>query len=245
MLSNVISLCYFLVVFLRLGNNTVLSLSIHRLPAEMKYMAPIFSVGFPSALSSLLACISNMTANNLASGYGDIPVAAMGPVKKINMLPMNVGMGLCQGMLPLVAYNYAAKNYKRMKSVINCARISGMGFAVLCIIAFELFSGSIVSLFIKESETLALSSEFLRISSLATPFMISNFQMAYTLQAMGKGPQSLLLSSCRQGIIYIPLMFLMKVLFQLYGVVWGAVYCRWIDPGDLIYYIPSDLPSVF
>lgn len=221
MLSNVISLCYFLLVFFRLRNSTVLSLSIHGVPAGMRYAVPVFSVGFPSALSSLLACVSNMTANNLASGYGDIPVAAMGLVKKINMLPMNVGMGLCQGMLPLVAYNYAAKNYKRMKSVINCARISGMGFAVLCIIAFELSSGGIVALFIEEPETLALSTEFLRISSLATPFMISNFQMTYTLQAMGKGPQSLLLSSCRQGIIYIPLMFLMNALFQLYGVIWS------------------------
>ena len=134
---------------------------------------------------------------------------------------MNVGMGLCQGMLPLVAYNYAAKNYKRMQAVINGARISGMGFAVLCIIAFELLSGHIVTLFIQESETLALSAAFLRISSLATPFMISNFQMTYTLQAMGKGPESLLLSSCRQGIIFIPLMVLMNVLFGLYGVVWA------------------------
>lgn len=221
MLSNVISLCYFLLVFMNLRNNTVLSLNIRRLPAGIKYAVPVLSVGLPSALSSMLACVSNMTANNLASRYGDIPVAAMGLVKKINMLPMNVGMGLCQGMLPLVAYNYAAGNYKRMKSVINSARFSGMGFAVLCIIVFELFSGSIVQLFIRESETLTLSSEFLRISSLATPFMISNFQMAYTLQAMGKGPQSLLLSSCRQGIIYIPLMFLMNALFQLYGVVWA------------------------
>ena len=223
MLSNVISLCYFLGVFFHLRQHTVLSLSLHRLPGGMKYIAPVLSVGFPSALSSLLACISNMTANHLASGYGDIPVAAMGLVKKINMLPMNVGMGLCQGMLPLVAYNYAAKNYRRMKSVINCARLSGMGFAVLCIIAFELFSGPIVSLFIQEPETVALSAAFLGISSLATPFMISNFQMAYTLQAMGKGPQSLLLSSCRQGIIYIPLMFLMNGLFRLYGVVWAQL----------------------
>ena len=221
MLSNVISLCYFIIVFFRLRNNTVLSLSIYRLKAGIRYVVPVLSVGFPSAVSSLLACISNMTANNLASGYGDIPVASMGLVKKINMLPMNVGMGLCQGMLPLVAYNYAAKNYKRMKSVINCARICGMGFAVLCIIVFELLSGNIVELFIKESETMALSSDFLRISSLATPFMISNFQMSYTLQAMGKGPQSLLLSSCRQGIIFIPLMFLMNVMFGLYGVVWA------------------------
>ena len=228
MLSNVISLCYFLLAFLRLRSHTVLALSPHRVPAGLKYTVPIFSVGFPSALSSLLACISNMTANHLASGYGDIPVAAMGLVKKINMLPMNVGMGLCQGMLPLVAYNYAAKNYKRMKSVVNCARFSGMGFAVLCIIAFELSSGGIVSLFIQEPETLALSTQFLRISSLATPFMISNFQMAYTLQAMGKGPQSLLLSSCRQGIIFIPLMFLMNLLFGLYGVVWAQSFADWL-----------------
>lgn len=221
MLSNVISLCYFLLAFFRLRKNTVLSLSPRRLPAGARYAVPVLSVGFPSALSSLLACLSNMTANNLASGYGDIPVAAMGLVKKINMLPMNVGMGLCQGMMPLVAYNYAAGKYKRMKSVINCARASGMGFAVFCIIVFELFSGGIVALFIREPETLALSASFLRISSLATPFMISNFQMAYTLQAMGKGPQSLLLSSCRQGIIYIPLMFLMNHLFQLYGLVWA------------------------
>ena len=48
-----------------------------------------------------------MVINKLASGYGDIAVAALGIVKKIEMLPMNAGMGLCQGMLPLGAYNYA------------------------------------------------------------------------------------------------------------------------------------------
>ena len=221
MLSNVISLCYFLAVFFHLRRRTVLSLSPRRLRAGLRYAGPVLSVGCPSALSSLLACLSNLTANNLASGYGDIPVAAMGLVKKINMLPMNVGMGLCQGMMPLVAYNYAAGKYRRMRSAIGCARLSGMGFAVLCIVVFELFAGGIVTLFIREPETLALSTSFLRISSLATPFMISNFQMAYTLQAMGKGPQSLLLSSCRQGILYIPIMFLMNHLFQLYGVVWA------------------------
>ena len=56
-----------------------------------------------------------MTINKLVSGYGEVPLAAVGIVKKIDMLPMNVGMGLCQGMVPLVAYNYASGDYKRMK----------------------------------------------------------------------------------------------------------------------------------
>ena len=50
--------------------------------------------------------------------------------------------------------------------------------------------------------------------------MILNFQMAFTFQAMGKGKQSLLLSSLRQGLVNIPLLFLMRYLFGLYGVVW-------------------------
>lgn len=223
MLSNLITLVYFLIIFYKLRKTTILSVSPKRLPQGFKYVCPVLSVGFPSAISSLLSCVSNMTANNLASGYGDIPVASIGLIKKINMLPMNVGMGLCQAMMPLVAYNYAAKNYNRMKSVINCARISGMGFAFLCIIIFELFSGNIVSLFINEPQTFKLSSEFLRISILATPFMISNFQMSYTLQAMGKGPQSLLLSSCRQGIIYIPLMIVMNIVFGMYAIIWSQL----------------------
>ena len=133
---------------------------------------------------------------------------------------MNVGMGLCQGMLPLVAYNYAAQNYKRMKSVIRDARSCGMGFAVLCIIIFELFSKGAIQLFIKDPDTVAMGADFLRINCIAIPFMICNFQMSYTFQAMGKGTQSLILSSCRQGIVNIPLLFLMNRCFGLYGLPW-------------------------
>lgn len=224
MLSNVIVLCYFALVFVRLRKRTELSLSVKYLLPGLRYTGAVFSVGFPSALSSLLTCISNGVVNHLVSGYGDVPVAAMGIVKKIDLLPMNVGMGLCQGMMPLAAYNYSAQNHKRMKSVITCARIGGMGFAVLCIAVFEIFSGGLIRLFIKEAETLALGTDFLRICCLATPFMISNFQMSYTFQAMGKGAQTLLPSSCRQGILNIPLLFFMNWAFGLYGVTWTQFF---------------------
>ncbi len=220
MASNICALIYFAATFYRLRGRTVLSVAPRLVARGLRYTGAIFAVGFPSALGSLLACLSNVTVNNLASGYGDIPVAAMGIVKKIDMLPMNVGMGLCQGMMPLVAYNYAARNIGRMRAVIRSARICGMGFAALCIVAFELCAGGLIRLFINEAETLEMGTNFLRICCLATPFMISNFQMSYTFQAMGQGPQSLLLSSCRQGIINIPLLFLMNAVFGLYGVVW-------------------------
>ena len=219
-LSNVISLVYFIIVFCKLKNQTVISASAKLLRPALKYTGEIFSIGFPSALSSLLSSAANITINSLVAGYGDIPVAAMGIVKKIDMLPLNVSFGLCQGMMPLVAYNYAAKNYKRMNDVANFTRVLGMGFSALCIVLFEIFASGLVNLFIDEMETVVLGTAFLRIACLATPFMVCNFQMTYMLQAMGKGRHSLLLSACRQGLINIPLLFVMNHLFGLRGLVW-------------------------
>lgn len=223
MLSNVFSMLYFIGIFIRLRGSTALNFSPRLLPAGLRYMGQVCAVGLPSTLSSMLACASNLTSNNLASGHGDIALAAMGIVKKIDMLPLNVAMGLCQGMMPLVAYNYAAQNYKRMKMVTNCARLSGIAVAAVCIVCFELFAGRIVNMFIDETKTLALGTDFLRIGCLATPIMICNFQMIYCFQAMGMGSQSLLLSACRQGIFNIPMLIIMNAVIGLYGIVWAQL----------------------
>ena len=133
---------------------------------------------------------------------------------------MNVGLGLCQGMMPLVAYNYASGDYKRMRAFSTAARNAGIAFALLCILMFEIFAESIVRVFIGDADTVRMATDFLRIMCLAVPFMIANFQLSFTLQGMGLGKQSLFLSSLRQGVVNIPLMFLMNSLFGLYGLVW-------------------------
>ena len=219
MLSNVISLLYFLFIYYRLRGKTVLSVSPRYIRIEKTLIAGILSTGLPSALTAMLANTTNIVKNNLTSGYGDVELAAYGIVMKADMLPLNIGMGLCQGMMPLVAYNYASNNYQRMRSFTRAAQISGMIIAGVCIVAFELFAPQIVWLFIKDEATIAYGRNFLRIACLATPFMISNFQKIYCLQAMGKGKESLLLGIFRQGLFAIPIIFGMNHLFQLYGVV--------------------------
>jgi len=223
-ISNVIVLIYFLVVYYLIRKKTVLSIDPRIMIPKKHYIVSVLAVGFPSALGSFLACLSSIMINNLASGYsdihGDVPVAAIGIAKKIDMLPMNVGMGLCQGMMPLVAYNYSAGNYKRMKSFASWARGIGIAFSALCIIVFEIFAEPVVRIFINEPKTVEMATRFLRIMCLAVPLMITNFQMSFTFQAMGKGKESLILSSLRQGLVNIPLLFLMNHLFALDGIVW-------------------------
>ena len=219
LLSNTITLIYFLFVYYRLRGKTVLSLSPKYAHLEKNLIVGILSIGLPSALTALLANITSIVKNNLTAGYGDVELAAYGIVMKADMLPLNIGMGLCQGMMPLVAYNYAAKNYPRMRSFTKAAQVSGMATACVFIAIFEIFAPQILWIFIRDKATITYGTNFLRIACLATPFMISNFQKIYCLQAMGKGKESLILGVCRQGLFAIPILLILNHFIGLYGVV--------------------------
>lgn len=219
LLSNVITLLFFLYTYYRLRGKTVLTVSPRYARLERKLIVGILSIGLPSALTALLANITSIVKNNLTAGYGDIELAAYGIVIKADMLPLNIGMGLCQGMMPLVAYNYAARNYPRMRSFTKAAQIAGMGTACVFIALFEIFAPQIIWIFIRDEATIAYGTNFLRIACLATPFMISNFQKIYCLQAMGKGKESLILGVCRQGLFAIPILLILNHFVGLYGVV--------------------------
>ena len=224
MISNVVVLIFFIFVYLQIRKKTVLSLNPRKALLKKHYVKSVFAVGVPSALGSLLACLSNIVINNLASSYsylyGDVPVASIGIAKKIDMLPMNVGFGLCQGMMPLVAYNFASGDHNRMRAIARAARNASMIFAGFCIVLFQLFAPSIAGIFNGHEQTVEMATNFLRILCIAVPFMLFNLQISFTFQAMGMGRQSLILSSLRQGVVNIPLLFIMNHFFGLYGIVW-------------------------
>lgn len=143
---------------------------------------------------------------HLASGYGDIPVAAYGIVKRIDQFPLNVSMGLCQGFMPFVGYNYSSGNYRRMREVSVFSWKTAIVISACFIICFVVFAPQILHLFIREIQTSELGASFLRVACLAVPLTSANFLISYTLQAMGKGIQSAVLTFSRQGLLNIPLL---------------------------------------
>ena len=104
--SNLASVVFFIVIYLRLKKRTAVSLRPNYF--SFRFIRQIFSVGLASALATTLGNASNMVIIKLAAGYGDIPVAAYGIVKRIDQFPLNISMGLCQGFMPLVGYNFAS-----------------------------------------------------------------------------------------------------------------------------------------
>lgn len=184
-LSNAASVVFFVVVYLRLGDKT--SVSLHPKYFTFRFVRSIFSVGLASALATALGNASNMMMVHLASSYGDIPVAAYGIVKRIDQFPLNVSMGLCQGFMPLVGYNFASKDYRRMRKVSTFSWKAALVLSACFVACFAVFAPQILHLFIPEAETSTLGASFLRIACLAVPLTSVNFLISYTLQAMGKG----------------------------------------------------------
>ncbi len=216
--SNAASVAFFAVEYLRLGEKTAVSL--HPKYFTFRFTGPIFSVGLASALATALGNASNMVMVRLASAYGDIPVAAYGIVKRIDQFPLNVSMGLCQGFMPLVGYNFASQNYQRMRRVSVFSWKVALVMSACFVACFAVFAPQILHLFIPEPQTSTLGAEFLRIACLAVPLTSVNFLISYTLQALGKGIQSAALTFSRQGLLNIPLLILMDVIFGLYGMIW-------------------------
>lgn len=196
-LSNLASVVFFVAIYVRLGKKSAVSLNPKYF--TFRFIRPVFSVGIASALATTLGNASNMVIVKLAAGYGDIPVAAYGIVKRIDQFPLNVSMGLCQGFMPLVGYNYGAGNYKRMREVSFFSWKAAAAMSACFVVCFAVFSHPILHLFIPEAETSALGASFLRIACLSVPFTTVNFLISYTLQAMGKGVQSAILTFRQAG----------------------------------------------
>ncbi len=217
-ISNTVSVAFYLFQYSRLRGRTAVSLDPKYF--TVRFVRPVFAVGLASALATTLGNASNMVIFSLASGYGDIPVAAYGVVKRIDQFPLSVSMGLCQGFMPLVGYNFSSGNYERMRKISVFSWKTAIVISVCFVVCFVALAPWILHVFISERQTSALGSSFLRIACLAVPLTSVNFLISYTLQAMGKGAQSAVLTACRQGLLNIPLLMIMNLLLGLYGMIW-------------------------
>lgn len=223
MCSNIIVCTYFLVFIFRVRKNTVITFSPKEGLLQRKLIFNVFYVGIPSSVGVLLFDLAYIVIDKLAAFYGDIPLAAIGIVLKAERLPLNVGIGLCQGMMPLASYNYSSGNHERMREVVRYSRLVGIFFAVASVALYEIFAGNVMRFFINDTQTILIGTNFLRIRVLATPFMFLSFHPSNYFQAVGKGNIALFLVTLRWAVFNIPMLFILNALFGMYGIVWTQV----------------------
>ena len=220
MLSNFITLGYFVWVYRRVSGEGILAIPRRVEKIRPDSMKSIFSVGVPAALGLVLYDLTNMVINRLSSGHGDLELSAIGIVLKVERLPQNVCIGICLGMMPLVAYNYASGNRERMMAFFRAARVAGCAVCLLSLVLYRSFAGQIIQIFISEPGTVAFGTEYLRIRSFAAIFMFLSFHVVHFMQAVNHGRTSLGLAAIRQLCLNIPILLLLNWLLGMTGVVW-------------------------
>ncbi len=224
-LSNCAACVYFIAVLARMRRKGgLLRLTSPKGLPEKKSILGIFAVGVPSSIATLLFDLDYMVIDKLMSGYGDMALAAIGIVLKVERLPLNVGIGICQGMMPIIAYNYSAKNYRRMADTKRFSLLLGLACAAVSIALYELFAGPIMRFFIKGAPaTAAIGAKFLRARVLATVMMFLCFFHVYLFNGFGKGGYALFLGVSRWAVFNIPMLFILNRFFGMYGLVWSQL----------------------
>ena len=220
MMSNVISFIYFICIYRRVSGEGLLAIPRRIEKIRPDSMGSIFSVGVPAAMGLVLYDLTNMVINRLSSAHGDLELSAIGIVLKVERLPQNVCIGICLGMMPLVAYNYAAKNKERMMAVFRAARVAGCVVCLLSLVLYRGFASQIIHAFIDEPATVAFGTEYLRIRSFAAIFMFLSFHVVHFMQAVNQGKTSLGLAAIRQLCLNIPILIILNHFFGMIGVVW-------------------------
>jgi putative MATE family efflux protein len=209
-----------LLFYLGLGKSIYQFKSGYFLP-KLRIITEIYRVGISRTVQTGSGSISLAIANNVAASFGVIPLAVLGIVDKVQMVVIALCIGISQGMLPLVGYNYGAKKKERVGEVVMKAGLISFAWGGLCWVVVNLFPAQIMSLFGAEPSFLAGGIPALRLFALG--FFVTGVQnnLSSFFQGIGKGIASLVVASSRQLIILVPCLLIMPSLLGLAGL-WAA-----------------------
>ena len=148
----------------------------------------------PPPCSMPLTVVAVAAQSRFVSRYATEAVAGLGIVKKLDQLPLYFSIGVSNGLLPLLAYHYAAGQQEKRRAAFRLGCTLSLAFALLCLVTFELFAPQLASLFIDDPATIHYSAGFLRRMVIAMPMMSLCYPMIIQFQAMGKARESLVCS---------------------------------------------------
>ena len=222
-LSNCVACIYFFVLLWFKRGNTYVSINPKMFRPQKNIVLGIFGVGIPASIQNLLNVTGMTVLNNFTSAFGADAVAAMGIVQKINMVPMQISMGISQGIMPLISYTYASRNIQRMKKTLMFTIKIALGFSIVVAAGYYIGAPNLIRLFMDNPDIVGYGTRFLRGFCLGLPFLCMDFVAVGVFQAAGLGRNALIFAILRKVVLEIPALFILNVLFPLYGLAYAQL----------------------
>ena len=185
---------------------------------HMRDYGQIIAVGFPTIARQGMASLASALMNIQGAIYGDAAVAALTISNKIYLLVRNVMIGIGQGFQPVAGYNYGAGDRKRTREAFLFATKLGTGICILAAGVIAAFAGSIIAWFRNDEQVVAIGRVALLYACAVMPFMAYSTFVNQLYQCLGFKLPATVLASLRQGICFLPLIFILPHYLGLAGV---------------------------
>ncbi len=193
----------------------------HKFRIDMKILKSILVVGFPASIMMALASVMLTGLNLILAGFSTTAVAVLGIYYKLQSFVFMPIFGLSQGMMPIIGYNFGAREKKRLIHAIKF----GLGFAVIYMsigmLGFQIFSKQLILMFNGTNEMLSIGTKAFEIISLTYPLTAVSLMFSTTFQGLGEAHYSMFVSFIRQIVILLPLAYLLSKLGNI-DVIWYA-----------------------
>ncbi len=219
-ISQFISTLVYLLYILR--KKSVFCFSIKCCCFSKEILSEILKIGIPTLAFQLLTSLSISMINDGARAYGDSALAAMGAVTKLMSVGSLMVFGFLKGLQPIAGYGYGSKKYDRLHEVIKTALLWSTGFCIVFGLSAALFSTTILSQFTQNDlEMIRVGALALRANGLS--FLLFGFYTVYSslLLAMGKAAEGCFLGACRQGLCFVPVIWIFPRLWGLNGILYA------------------------
>lgn len=218
-IGNIAGAGYYIFYFLQ-GKST-LSIHIRDFSMRDQICTGVLSIGIPASLGSLLMSVSQIIVNARMAGYGDMALAGMGVAMKVTMMTGMVCIGFGQGVQPLLGYCVGARLWDRFKKIMRFSILFSLGLSASMTGLCYLLRDFIIRVFLTEPASFDYAITFTNIL-LTTSFLFGVFYvLTNALQSMGAAMQALIINLSRQGIIYIPALYILQALLEAKGLAWA------------------------
>ncbi|GAB5989561.1 MATE family efflux transporter [Clostridium tetani] len=200
------------------SNRNYINFKINLFKPTFNMFFEILKIGIPIFVTQVLASFALGFMNLGAKPYGDAAVAAMGIVFRVMSIGFYIVFGIGQGFQPVAGYNYGAKNFTRLEESIKISIRWSTIAAIITSLLFIIFAKECMLIFTRDREVIDIGIKAFRAASLLFPLFGYVNTYAVLFQALGKAVGAFILSISRQGIFYIPLMYVLPKLMGLNGV---------------------------
>jgi multidrug efflux pump len=218
-IGNVVGALYYIIYFV--NGKSILSISIKNYSYRNKIASGVLSIGIPAALASVLMSVSQIIMNSMMAEYGDMALAGVGVAMKITMITGMLSMGIGQGVQPLLGYCTGAMNWNRYHGIMRFSLVLAFIVSAVLTMLCYLFVNQIVGIFLTERSAFAYAVRFAKILLTTSTFFGVFFVFANALQAMGAATSSWIVNISRQGLIYIPSLFVLRAIIGINGLMWA------------------------